>query len=171
MLTQLFGPTWRRQLWQLVYMLNMVAFALVCWKGYSLVVDTETPVVVVLSGSMEPGYYRGDILFLASYPRPYKVGDVTVYSVENGKIPIVHRVIETHSDRRGQMLLTRGDNNKDDDVQLYGGQRWLYSDQVVGRVVGYIPYVGYVTLVMNDFPIVKYIVLGLVGISMLYERE
>ncbi|WFD07672.1 signal peptidase I [Malassezia vespertilionis] len=141
MLTQLFGPTWRRQLWQLVYMLNMVAFALVCWKGYSLVVDTETPVVVVLSGSMEPGYYRGDILFLASYPRPYKVGDVTVYSVENGKIPIVHRVIETH------------------------------SDQVVGRVVGYIPYVGYVTLVMNDFPIVKYIVLGLVGISMLYERE
>ena len=26
--------------------------------------NSQSPVVVVLSGSMEPGFYRGDILFL-----------------------------------------------------------------------------------------------------------
>lgn len=35
----------------------------------------------------------------------------------------------------------------------------------------YLPYVGYVTLVMNDFPMVKYVVLALLGLSMLLERE
>jgi signal peptidase I len=50
------------------------------------------------SGSMEPAFYRGDLLFLMN-PRntPYVVGDITVYKVPGADIPIVHRVIETHT--------------------------------------------------------------------------
>lgn len=67
-----------------------------------------------------------------------------------------------------------------DDIMLYNGARWLHSGQIVGRVVGcvtraltasYLPYVGYVTLLMNDYPMLKYVVLGLLGLSMLFERE
>lgn len=67
--------------------------------------------------------------------------------------------------------MTKGDNNGQDDIMLYNGMRWLHSDQIVGRVMGYLPYVGYVTLLMNDFPMLKYVVLGLLGLSMLFERE
>jgi signal peptidase len=34
------------------------------WKGLMLITNCESPVVVVLTGSMEPAYFRGDILFL-----------------------------------------------------------------------------------------------------------
>lgn len=34
------------------------------WRGLMVATNSQSPVVVVLSGSMEPGFYRGDILFL-----------------------------------------------------------------------------------------------------------
>ena len=47
--------------------------------------------VVVLSGSMEPGMYRGDILILVKRPS-IEIGDVIVYKIHTDPIPIVHRV-------------------------------------------------------------------------------
>ena len=47
--------------------------------------------VVVLSGSMEPSMFRGDILVLIKRPT-IEIGDVIVYQIENEKIPIVHRI-------------------------------------------------------------------------------
>ncbi|KAI3625809.1 hypothetical protein CBS9595_001170 [Malassezia furfur] len=170
-LQELQGQPWRRKVFQVVQMLHIIAVALAVWKGLALVTNTESPVVVVLSGSMEPGFYRGDLLFLVKTSRPIEVGDVTVYRARNTEIPIVHRVLETHSASHGQLLLTKGDNNLMDDIMLYNGARWLHSSQIVGRVVGYLPYVGYVTLLMNDYPMLKYVVLGLLGLSMLFERE
>ena len=49
---------------QLFSLIIIIGSALALWKGLSVVFYTECPVVVVLSGSMEPGYYRGDILFV-----------------------------------------------------------------------------------------------------------
>lgn len=36
----------------------IVTSALIIWKGLMVVSGSESPVVVVLSGSMEPGFYR-----------------------------------------------------------------------------------------------------------------
>ena len=71
------------------------------WKGLGVLTNTESPIVVVLSGSMEPAFRRGDLLFLALPPKePLKVGDITVYNVPGATIPIVHRVIEVHDELR-----------------------------------------------------------------------
>ena len=51
--------------------------------------------MVVLTGSMEPGYYRGDMLFVSHWDEPLAAGDVVVYSIRTQAIPIVHRVITT----------------------------------------------------------------------------
>jgi hypothetical protein len=49
------------------------------------------------SGSMEPAFYRGDILFLTNpATERFAVGDITVYKIPGADIPIVHRVIEAH---------------------------------------------------------------------------
>lgn len=49
------------------------------------------------SGSMEPAFYRGDLLFLTNPPNQrYQTGDITVYKIPGADIPIVHRVLETH---------------------------------------------------------------------------
>lgn len=50
----------------------------------------------VYSGSMEPAFYRGDLLFLTNPPgQRYHTGDITVYKIPGAEIPIVHRVLET----------------------------------------------------------------------------
>ena len=62
------------------------------WRGLSLWTGSESPVVVVLSGSMEPGFHRGDILFLNMWREEvFEPGDVIVFQVEGRGIPIVHR--------------------------------------------------------------------------------
>lgn len=66
-------------------------------------------VVVVLSGSMEPAYYRGDILFLTMGKRPVRVGEVVVFNIEGRDIPIVHRVVKVHERRPGA---------RDDDIDI-----------------------------------------------------
>lgn len=78
-----------------------------------VVTGSDSPVVVVLSGSMEPAYYRGDILFLWLGQEPFRVGEVrsvefskkeetsahhqvVVFKIKGRDIPIVHRVLEIH---------------------------------------------------------------------------
>lgn len=65
------------------------------WKGLSVVADSPSPIVVVLSGSMEPAFQRGDLLFLFNrgWIRDTDVGDIVVYNVKGKDIPIVHRVV------------------------------------------------------------------------------
>lgn len=75
----------------------IVSSALMIWKGLMVVTGSESPIVVVLSGSMEPAFHRGDLLFLTNIPEePVRVGEIVVFKVEGRDIPIVHRVIKLH---------------------------------------------------------------------------
>jgi signal peptidase len=64
-----------------------------------LATGSESPVVVVLSGSMEPGLQRGDILFLNMGARPIRAGEIVVFSLDGRDVPIVHRVLKVHERR------------------------------------------------------------------------
>ena len=131
------------------------------WNVLKLVTWNESPVVVVLSGSMEPSMYRGDILFLHKNT-PIANGDIIVYSIEGEGIPIVHRVTTVQTNEKGEVrYLTKGDNNPVDDRGLYPrGQHYLKDKQVIGKVLGTIPYAGYLTILLNDYPMLKMAVLG-----------
>ncbi|KAI0705458.1 hypothetical protein C8Q76DRAFT_751054 [Earliella scabrosa] len=175
----------RHVLLQVLNFVSVLASGLMIWKGLGLLTNTESPIVVVLSGSMEPAFYRGDLLFLTNPPNQrYETGDITVYKIPGADIPIVHRVLETHdlvSSKKGavaasplgqrQLLLTKGDNNHIDDLELYQGLEWLERKHIVGKVRGFLPYVGYVTIAMNDFPQLKYALLGGLGLLALVQRE
>ena len=65
------------------------------WKGLSVITDSPSPIVVVLSGSMEPAFQRGDLLFLwnRNVVADTSVGEVVVYNVRGKDIPIVHRIV------------------------------------------------------------------------------
>ena len=118
--------------------LAMIVFsALMIWKGLMFVTKSESPVVVVLSGSMEPAFQRGDILFLNNQDNPIRVGEVVVFKIKDRDIPIVHRVMKVHEKADGAVeLLTKGDNNRVDDRGLYApGQLWLAREDVLGRAV------------------------------------
>lgn len=165
-------------LYQVLSFGMIVSSALMIWKGLMVVTGSESPIVVVLSGSMEPAFHRGDLLFLTNYPEePVRVGEIVVFKIDGRDIPIVHRVLKVHEKynsicsitcnwwffgnnflipfrNNGTVkFLTKGDNNSVDDRGLYApGQLWLTKNDVVGRARGFLPYVGMVTIYMNEYP-------------------
>ncbi len=55
--------------------------------------------LVATSGSMEPAFFRGDLLFLTNYASdPIRVGEVCVFKVRDRDIPIVHRIHAVHEE-------------------------------------------------------------------------
>eukprot|EP00386_Alphamonas_edax_P008757 GDKI01028527.1.p1 GENE.GDKI01028527.1~~GDKI01028527.1.p1 ORF type:complete len:196 (-),score=55.24 GDKI01028527.1:39-587(-) len=163
-----------RQFIQQVLALACIVFSmLMLWRGLMLYTNSESPVVVVLSGSMEPGFQRGDILFLTMSEEPLVAGDVVVFKVDGRDIPIVHRIISAHEDLKGEVnLLTKGDNNPIDDRGLYARrQLWLNKQHLMGRAVGFLPYVGMVTIWLNDYPWLKFALVGAMGFFVLLGRD
>ncbi|KAB5574168.1 hypothetical protein DKX38_001362 [Salix brachista] len=239
----------RQLLTQAVSLGMIVTSALIIWKALMCITGSESPVVVVLSGSMEPGFKRvknkqwqhettlckwlgdcrsdastkylqheallsaltvllgfsddntGDILFLHMSKDPIRAGEIVVFNIDGREIPIVHRVIKVkiwltllHIQFNAMMIskttldklaglggmcplfahqlntphvherqdtgevdvLTKGDNNYGDDRLLYAqGQLWLQRHHIMGRAVGFLPYVGWVTIIMTEKPIIK----------------
>ena len=97
--------------------------------------------MVVLSGSMEPAFKRGDILFLSLNKKKgsrknsteneeydeerTRVGEIIVFSIDGRDIPIVHRVIKSHfhpsSSYYAAAAAAEKDKDKDEDVATRRG--------------------------------------------------
>jgi len=119
--------------------------------------NTQTPMVVVISGSMEPEINKGDLLFLRGMdPENIKEqdsdheGDIIVYDARGlwegaPEDPIVHRVIDKYREDGRWYFITKGDANAKVDKEPVSASR------VLGVVCGRVPYVGWVKIVMSDF--------------------
>lgn len=155
-------------------MILVLTGAFMAYKALSIFANTSTPVVVVLSGSMEPAFQRGDILFMWNRGSRVNVGDVVVYDTKARNIPIVHRVLRQHSSARKQLVLTKGDNNPLDDLDLYGYKKmYLNRDTDVngGVVKAYFPKLGYATILLTENPTVRTVVIGLSLLSQFLSNE
>ncbi|PNY28105.1 Signal peptidase complex catalytic subunit SEC11 [Tolypocladium capitatum] len=159
---------------QLMNFALILSTAFMMWKGISVAADSSSPIVVVLSGSMEPAFQRGDLLILwnRNVWRETAVGEVVVYNVKGKDIPIVHRVVRKFGVGDKAKLLTKGDNNVADDTDLYArGQDYLERGDIIGSVVGYVPFVGYVTIMLTEHPWLKTAMLGIMGVLVVLQRE
>lgn len=176
----------RQSLIQVLNFALVLSTAFMLWKTLSILSDSPSPIVVVLSGSMEPAFQRGDLLFLWNRDKTAEVGEIVVYNVKGKDIPIVHRVVRSlhHTavmpiEARGgkgkpkSNLLTKGDNNVADDTELYArGQDYLNREEdIIGSVRGYVPAVGYVTIMLSEHPWLKTVMLGIMGVMVVLQRE
>ena len=174
MISELSSLNRRQLVLQILGLGLVITSALVIWRSLVYLANSESPMVVVLSGSMEPAFFRGDILFLNHSKRSISVGEVIVFNIEGRKIPIVHRVISSYSGKtlNNTNYLTKGDNNFGDDTVLYAaGQPTLSTDNIVGGVAAFIPCIGRITIIMNDFPILKYSVIGILCFLVVLSRD
>ena len=148
------------------------------YKLIGLLMNNDSPIVVVLSESMSPGFERGDILFLTpritinnddyKHKSPYKVGDMVVFQVKKGEIPIIHRAIRKY----GTRILTKGDNNMYNDVGLYRpGQKMLDKHEITLRVIANLPFFGMITIWVITYPIVKFMSMVASVLLLFLERE
>ena len=92
---------------------------------------------VVLSGSMEPNYPAGSVILTNTTPDGIGTQDVITYRI--GEQLITHRVIRMNEEG----YVTKGDNNPAEDPGT------VSPDQVVGKVISCIPYIGYLVLFLH----------------------
>ena len=119
--------------------------------------ETETPIVVVISPSMEPTIKKGDLLFVKG-TEPYlikngtiegKEGDIIVFDAQGlwpgtpGE-PIVHRVIDKYLVGDVWYFLTKGDNNDIPDAAPVPG------DRIYGIIIGIIPFIGWIKIILTE---------------------
>ena len=113
---------------------------------------------VVVSGSMEPVMYRGDIVVLEQAnllgfhefnTSDIKVGDIVVYNAAWHEGPVIHRVINIAEINGSTVFEIKGDNNDVSDPY------WVTKSQIKSRVLTYngqpliIPKIGYISILIR----------------------
>lgn len=119
--------------------------------------NTQTPVVVVESGSMEPEIYRGDLLIVKGVPAAdirngtaeAMNGDIIVFNAQGvwsdpPAEPIVHRVVDKKFEDGIWQFKTKGDAN------LIVDEGWVPEGNIYGVVIFRIPWIGWVKIFLTE---------------------
>ncbi len=100
----------------------------------------------VLSGSMEPTYKTGSVIYVKSVsPSELKADDVITFYTANGAVA-THRVVELVEDGGITKYRTKGDANENVDGSL------VAPEKVIGTPVFSIPYLGFVLSYIQSPP-------------------
>ncbi|MFX1494683.1 MAG: signal peptidase I [Promethearchaeota archaeon] len=128
--------------------------------------NTETPIVVVVSGSMKPTLNEGDLLFVKGVnPADIrngtveeKNGDIIVFDAHDVWFsppaePVVHRVVNKryNVNKSYWEFQTKGDNDATNPhIDGYPFEIWVPDYKIYGIICGRIPYIGWVKIVLTD---------------------
>jgi signal peptidase len=120
------------------------------WIGLKAYLMTSYPLLAVASGSMEPTLNKGDLIIVqgglegSTIIAEDEVGDVIIfYRPGDPDELIVHRAIEKWEDGSIWKFHTKGDANDNEDS-------WIVREtDIIGKVIGVIPYVGHIPLFVH----------------------
>ena len=99
----------------------------------------------VISGSMEPTYSVGDLLYVKAVdPDSVKVGDPITFVLNEDLVVATHRVVEIDSENR--RFTTKGDANESEDASP------VHFNNLIGVPVFSIPLLGYVSAYIQNPP-------------------
>lgn len=108
----------------------------------------------VMSGSMEPTYSVGDLLYVKSVdPDSVRVGEPITFVLNEDLMVATHRVMKV--DRENRQFITKGDANETEDAAP------VHFNNLVGVPVFAIPLLGYVSAYIQSPP-GMYVAMGLV---------
>ncbi|MBI4017405.1 MAG: signal peptidase I [Candidatus Aenigmarchaeota archaeon] len=148
-----------------LYAVLGIAAAVILNAVFGLILGTSFPVVTVSSSSMVPTLNVGDLVIVGSQ-KTYEIEDIIVFRGWESK-PIIHRVVAKYENGRvtrregwneisdadiqhkagdaETIYITRGDHNPSCD-QCGGGRPPVRQEQIAGRSLFHVPYLGFVKL-------------------------
>ena len=107
----------------------------------------------VISGSMEPTYSVGDLLYVKTVdPDSVEVGDPITFVLNEDLMVATHRVVKV--DRENRLFTTKGDANGSEDAAP------VHFNNLIGVPVFSIPLLGYVSAYIQSPP-GMYVAIGL----------
>lgn len=104
--------------------------------------------VVVLSGSMEPAYHVGSVIYYKETAfEDIQKGDAITFKIDGGSALVTHRVVEKNEISRN--FVTKGDANSTNDSSP------VDADAVAGKAAKIsIPYAGYYVMYGKQLPVI-----------------
>jgi signal peptidase I len=164
------------------------------WFGLRFALNTDYPMLAVASGSMcmvQPNQcdgwshpfartlHTGDLIIVQGvnasdiHPGPKPIGDILVFRVSTGSDElIVHRAIEERTINGKIYFITQGDANPSPGPPNYPSNELpagaVPIENVIGKVVLRIPWIGHLALFMRDQSGV-YLILALIIIIIAVE--
>lgn len=147
-----------------VSMCVVVAFLLVGAFTVPRFVGLDT--FVVTSGSMEPEYPVGSLIFVSDVsPDEIQIGDAITFHMADSQIVATHQVYEI--DRQEGLFRTQGINNRDTDGSILHDAEPVFFDSLIGKPIVCIPYLGYVNHFCTTPPGIYILLIGAVIIALL----
>ncbi|MGA2769146.1 MAG: signal peptidase I [Candidatus Bathyarchaeia archaeon] len=149
MTTSTLGKFWKNEYFQTaVTIILIVALVFGFWYGLRLALNTDTPALSVVSGSMLPTLNIGDLIIVQAVPPSqiyanYVNGDVVVFKSPSTQELIVHRAVRSDNSSGVYIFHTHGDNNPP------GSEEQWDESRLVGKVIARIPYAGNIALLMH----------------------
>ena len=142
-MTRTFKKIWKCITSVLVALVVIVALLLVGARLIGLQVFT------VLSGSMEPAYHVGSLIYVKDVdPFELESGDVITFMLDENTVA-THRIVEVVPDEEDDSVVrfrTKGDANENADGSL------VHYKNVIGSPVFTIPQLGYVVSYIQNPP-------------------
>ena len=142
-MTRTFKKIWKCITSVLVALIVIVALLLVGARLIGLQVFT------VLSGSMEPAYHVGSLIYVKDVdPFELESGDVITFMLDENTVA-THRIVEVVPDEEDASVVrfrTKGDANENVDGSL------VHYKNVIGSPVFTIPYLGYAVSYIQNPP-------------------
>lgn len=182
-------PTTIKRLWKSEYFQTAIMIVLIVivvlgfWFGSRIILNTDYPMLAVASGSMslpqgvpDDGWSRpfaetlhtGDLILIEGlnvsniYAAPYPNGTIIVFHHLSSDELIVHRAIEKITINDKVYYVTKGDGNPGQDPGN------IPAENVVGKVIFRIPWVGHLALFMRNSSGV-YLIIALIIILIIIE--
>ena len=126
---------------------------------------------VVTSGSMEPKYPVGSLIYVKPIEiEELKKDDAITFYMANTKIVATHAIYDVNEEEKS--FVTYGINNKDEDGNIIKDVNPVSYDDVIGTPILCIPYLGYINRYITSSPGI-YVVIGItalmIGMSFLID--
>lgn len=133
-----------RKIWNVVYSVIVAVVVLLAVAFVGVRVVGLQP-FTVLSGSMEPTYHTGSLIYVKSVePQDVHVGDPITFVLNEDLVVATHRVIEI--DAENERFYTKGDANESADGSP------VHFNNLIGVPVFTIPLLGYVANFVTNPP-------------------
>lgn len=142
-------------------LLIILALNLITTKSDKLFEIIGYRTYTVLSGSMEPKFYPGDIVITKHKNKTdIKLNDIVTYKDSKGVV-ITHRIIK----ETPEGYITKGDNNNVEDAEI------LTKDNIIGEVKFSIPKIGYIMNFLSKPMVVAVEMFLLAGFIFFYYKD
>jgi len=147
-----------------IFVLALILAVAFIYVGLRFSLATDTPLVAISGQSMNPTLEDGDLTVVRGVPaEEIKVGDIIVFDPQNG-VRTVHRVTRIQTLENGTLTFkTKGDALDGDDPYT------VYPENIHGRLLYRIPYLGY--LFLNPTILIIIIAIIVVIIILWPERK